>query len=73
LILTIIIVLAAIPSVLIAWVQYGVYGALMVLVIFSVVNAIAENIIFPRKAGKGLQLSIYVVFVSVFFWIWILR
>lgn len=64
--------LAAIPPVLIAWVQYGVYGALLVLVIFSVVNAIAENIIFPRQAGKGLQLSIYVVFVSVFFWGWIL-
>ncbi len=63
--------LAAIPPMLIAWVEYGVYGAVFVLIIFVIINTIAENIIFPRQAGKGLQLSIYVVFVSVFFWGWI--
>lgn len=35
-------------------------------------NTLAENYILPRQAGKGLQLSVYVVFVSLFFWGWIL-
>ncbi len=31
-----------------------------------------ESYVFPRLTGKGLQLSIYVVFISVFVWGWIL-
>lgn len=65
-------VLATIPPMLIAWSQYGIQGALGVVVLFVIINTVAENYILPRQAGKGLQLSVYVVFVSLFIWGWIL-
>ena len=41
-------------------------------VFFIILNTIAESIIFPRLTGKGLQMSVYVVFVSLFIWGWVL-
>ena len=65
-------ILATIPPMLIAWSQYGIQGALGVIILFVIINTIAENYILPRQAGKELQLSIYVVFISLFIWGWIL-
>lgn len=66
------IVIAAIPAVFIAWVQYGIQGAILMALLFIIINTIAESIIFPKLTGKGLQMSVYVVFVSLFVWGWIL-
>jgi predicted PurR-regulated permease PerM len=66
------IILATILPALMAWAKYGIEGALAVIVLFAIVNTIAESFIFPRQTSKGLQLSMYVVFVSLFFWGWIL-
>ena len=41
-------------------------------VFFIIINTVAENIIFPKLTGKGLQMSVYVVFVSLFVWGWVL-
>lgn len=66
------IVIAAIPPVLVAWAKYGIYGAVIMSVFFVIINTIAESYIFPKLTGKGLQLSVFVVFISVFIWGWIL-
>jgi predicted PurR-regulated permease PerM len=66
------IIIAAIPPVLIAWSQFGIQGAIIMAVFFIILNTIAESIIFPRLTGKGLQMSVYVVFVSLFIWGWAL-
>jgi predicted PurR-regulated permease PerM len=66
------IMLATILPALMAWAKYGIEGALAVIVLFAIVNTIAESFIFPRQTSKGLQLSMYVVFVSLFFWGWVL-
>jgi AI-2 transport protein TqsA len=66
------IILAAIPPVLIAWSKFGIQGAIVMALFFIIINTIAESYIFPKLAGKGLQMSVYVVFVSVFLWGWIL-
>ncbi len=66
------IIIATILPALMAWAKYGIEGALAVVVLFAIVNTIAESFIFPRQTSKGLQLSMYVVFVSLFFWGWIL-
>jgi AI-2 transport protein TqsA len=63
---------AAIPPILLAWVQYGLVGAVAVLLLYGLINVIAENLIFPQLASKALAVPIYVVFVSVFFWGWVL-
>lgn len=66
------IVIAAIPPVLVAWAKYGIYGAVIMGLFFVIINTIAESYIFPKLTGKGLQLSVFVVFISVFIWGWIL-
>lgn len=66
------IILAAIPAVLIAWAKYGIQGAIIMGLFFVIINTVAESYIFPKLTGKGLQMSVYVVFVSVFVWGWIL-
>ena len=66
------IVIAAIPPVLVAWAKYGIYGAIIMALFFVIINTIAESYIFPKLTGKGLQLSVFVVFISVFIWGWIL-
>jgi AI-2 transport protein TqsA len=66
------IVIAAIPAVLIAWGKYGIQGAILMAVFFIILNTFAESYVFPKLTGKGLQMSVYVVFVSLFVWGWIL-
>jgi AI-2 transport protein TqsA len=66
------IAIAAIPPILVAWAKYGIQGAVIMALFFIVINTIVESYIFPRLTGKGLQMSIYVVFVALFLWGWIL-
>jgi len=66
------IIIAAIPPVLVAWSKFGIQGAIIMAVFFIILNTIAESIIFPKLTGKGLQMSVYVVFVSLFVWGWVL-
>lgn len=64
--------IAAIPPILVAWSKYGIQSAIIMALFFITINTIVESYVFPRLTGKGLQLSIYVVFISVFVWGWIL-
>lgn len=66
------IMLAAIPPILVAWAKYGIWGAVGITILFVIVNTIAESYLFPKLTGKGLQMSVYVVFVSLFIWGWIM-
>jgi AI-2 transport protein TqsA len=66
------IIIAAIPPVLVAWSKFGIQGAILMAIFFIILNTVAESIIFPRLTGKGLQMSVFVVFVSLFVWGWIL-
>ncbi len=65
-------ILAAIPAVLLALVQLGGGDAILVAVGFVVVNFVVGNIIEPKIMGKGLDLSVLVVFLSLVFWGWVL-
>lgn len=66
------IMLAAIPPILIAWAKYGIWGAVGITVLFVIINTIAESYVFPKLTGKGLQMSVYVVFISLFIWGWVM-
>ncbi len=65
-------IIAAIPAVLFALVQFGLGGALWTLGSFLFVNNVLGNFIEPRIMGKGLGLSTLVVFLSLLFWGFIL-
>jgi len=59
---------AAIPAVILAFIQLGLGSAVMVIVGYIVVNFIIGNIIEPRLMGRKLGLSTLVVFLSLIFW-----
>ncbi len=64
--------IAAVPAVLLALVQLGVFEAGLTLAGFVVVNLIMGNVLEPRWMGRGLNLSPLVVFVSLVLWGWVL-
>jgi len=65
-------IIAAIPAVLLALIQYGMGSALLTCLGYAVVNVLIGSIIEPRVMGRGLGLSTLVVFLSLVFWGWVL-
>jgi len=65
-------IIAAIPAVLLALVQFGISGAGVTALGFFIVNVVMGNIVEPRYLGEGLGLSTLVVFLSLLFWGWVL-
>jgi predicted PurR-regulated permease PerM len=65
-------ILAAIPAVLLAIIQLSVGDAVLAAIGFVTVNFVVGNIIEPRLMGRGLDLSVLVVFLSLIFWGWVL-
>ncbi len=65
-------IIAAIPAVLIALVQYGLPTSGLVALAFLAVNTVMGNIVEPRLMGRGMGLSTLVVFLSLVFWGWLL-
>ncbi len=65
-------IIAAIPAVLMAFVQFGFGVAGLVAGGFILVNTVMGNMVEPRLMGRGLGLSTLVVFLSLIFWGWLL-
>jgi predicted PurR-regulated permease PerM len=57
---------------LLAWFDLGPLQALLVVAGSGLMDILAEYILFPHIAAQGLDLSTAVVFISLFFWGWIL-
>lgn len=64
-------IIAAIPPVLLALVQFGLGTAVATTIGFVVVNAVIGNLLEPRLLGRKLGLSTLVVFLSLVFWGWL--
>jgi len=64
--------LAAVPPVLLALIQFGFGQALVTAAAFLAVNTVIGSIIEPRVMGQGVGLSTLVVFLSLIFWGWVL-
>jgi predicted PurR-regulated permease PerM len=65
-------IIAAVPAVLLAFIQLGVSSALLTCLGYAVVNVVIGNIIEPKVMGERLGLSTLVVFLSLVFWGWVL-
>ncbi len=65
-------IIAAVPAVLMALVQFDIQTALIVAAIYLGVNITIGSILEPKIMGDGLGLSTLVVFLSLIFWGWLL-
>lgn len=63
-------IIAAVPPVLLALVQFGPSAALATAAVYVGVNLGMGNVIEPRFMGKELGLSTLIVFLSLVFWGW---
>jgi len=60
--------IALIPPVLMAYAQFGIQTAVIVLVGYIVINGGVQNLIQPKIMGQGLRISPVVVFIGLFVW-----
>ena len=65
-------IIAAIPAVMLAFIQLGPGTAGLAALGYVASNTIMGNIVEPRFMGRGLGLSTLVVFLSLIFWGWLL-
>jgi predicted PurR-regulated permease PerM len=64
-------IIAAIPPVLLATVQFDLWKVGLVALGYLVVNIVVGSILEPRIMGRGLGISTLVVFLSLVFWGWV--
>jgi AI-2 transport protein TqsA len=61
-------IIAAVPAVLLAFIQQGATTALLFLLVYVAVNMVIGNVLEPMWMGKRLGLSTTVVFLSLLVW-----
>jgi predicted PurR-regulated permease PerM len=64
-------IIAAVPPVLLGYIQFGIGRALLVAAGYGVVNLVFGNALEPKLMGRKLGLSTLVVFLSLIFWGWV--
>ena len=60
--------LAMIPPALLALLEFGWPAALLVVIVYVLINSAMDDVIKPRIMGEGLDLAPVFVFLSVIFW-----
>jgi AI-2 transport protein TqsA len=64
--------IAAIPAIFFAWLQFGLPGALAVIVVVGILNLLVENPIYSFLAARKFEMPALIVIFSVIFWGWLL-
>lgn len=65
-------IIAAIPALFLAWLQYGIPGAVAVIFVVCILNLLVENPIYSYLAARKFEMPALIVIVSVIFWGWLL-
>ncbi|MBN2236613.1 MAG: AI-2E family transporter [Bacteroidales bacterium] len=65
-------IIAAIPAILLAFLQLPPWVGISTIVLFFVINFVIGSVLEPKLMGKSLGLSSFVVFISLIIWGWIL-
>ena len=64
--------IALVPPALIALVEHGFTRPIIVVVAYTLINFVVDNVIKPRFVGAKVDLSPLIVVVSLIFWGWLL-
>jgi AI-2 transport protein TqsA len=65
-------IIASIPGMALALIQFGPGRAALVGVIYFMINTVIGNVLEPRMMGRGLGLSPLVIMISMMVWGWVL-
>ena len=65
-------IVAAVPAIFFAWLQFGIPGAVAVIAAVCVLNLIVENPLYSYLASRKFDMPAFIVIMSVIFWGWLL-
>jgi predicted PurR-regulated permease PerM len=65
-------VLGLLPPALLALLQGGVRQAVLVIVAYSVINAMIQSLLQPKFVGDAVGLSVTLTFLSLVFWTFVI-
>jgi AI-2 transport protein TqsA len=65
-------VLGLTPPVIVTLLEKGPGMAILLIVLYSLINNVIENFVIPKFVGEDLNMSILFVFLSLIFWTWVL-
>jgi len=65
-------IIAAVPAIVFAWIQFGIPGAVAVIAAVCVLNLIVENPVYSFLAAQKFEMPAFIVIMSVIFWGWLL-
>jgi predicted PurR-regulated permease PerM len=64
--------ISVIPPAIMALVQFGWQTALIVVVLYIIINFVVDNVIKPKFIQEGVNVSASVTFISLTVWAWVL-
>ena len=64
--------IAAVPALFFAWLQFGIPGAVAVIAAICILNLLVENPVLSYLTARKLEMPALLVLVSVIFWGWLL-
>jgi predicted PurR-regulated permease PerM len=65
-------IIAAVPALFFAWLQFGMPGAIAVIVAICILNLVVENPVYSFLAARKFEMPALIVILSVIFWGWLL-
>ncbi|NMB80000.1 MAG: AI-2E family transporter [Methanomicrobiales archaeon] len=65
-------IIAAVPAIFFAWLQFGIPGAVAVIIAVCVLNLLVENPILSYLTARKFEMPALLVLISVIFWGWLL-
>ena len=64
--------IAAVPALFFAWLQFGIPGAVAVIVAICILNLVVENPVLSYLTARKFEMPALIALVSVIFWGWLL-
>ena len=65
-------IIAAVPAIFFAWIQFGIPGAIAVIAAVCVLNLVVENPVYSYLAARKFEMPALIAILSVIFWGWLL-